>query len=144
MADESQDRAALLEGVTQFPLTGAPGGVSVIGPGAFALISGAERKTRSPVVAAAAWEKGRVVAFGHNGYLGMTSNKDAAQLLANSVRWAGRGEGVKVGVRINNALAEHLAARGFEVVRLEDVDWRTRIAGLKVVCVDAQTLRGDR
>jgi hypothetical protein len=108
------------------------------------VISGAEGKVRSPVVAAATWEKGRVVAFGHDGYLGLTSDKDAAQLLVNAVRWAGRGERVKVGVRINNALAEHLAAAGFEMVRLEDVDWRTRIAGLNVVCVDAQTLRSDR
>jgi len=143
-AGEQEDRAALLEGVKQLPATGAPGGVSVIGPQAFAVISGAEGKSRTPVVAASSWDKGRIVAFGHNGYLGLTNDPDAARLLVNAVRWAGRGEHVKVGVRISNALAEHLAAAGLEMVRLEDVDWRTRIGGLNVVCVDAQTLRADK
>src|SRR5215207_965849 len=94
---EEEDRATLLEGVKQLPLTGAPGGVSVVAPGAFAVIAGAEGKSRTPVVAAASWEKGRVVAFGHNGYLGLTSDKDVAKLLLNAVHWAGRGERPKVG-----------------------------------------------
>jgi hypothetical protein len=144
VAAEAEDRAALLAGMKRLPVTGAPGGVSVIGPNAFAVIVGGEGKSLSPVVAATTWENGRIVAFGHNGYLGLTSDEDAARLLLNAVRWAGRGDRVKVGVRISNALAEHLAAAGLDMVRLEDVDWRTRIAGLKVVCVDAQTLRADR
>jgi hypothetical protein len=118
--------------------------VSAIGPQAFAVVAGNEGKTKAAVVAATTWEKGRIVAFGHNGYLGLTGDPNAARMLVNAVRWAGRGEKVKVGVRISNALAEHLRAAGFDMVRLEDVDWRTRIAGLKVVCVDAQTLRTDK
>jgi hypothetical protein len=140
----TSDRAALIDGVKELPLTGAPGGVSVIGPRAFAVVVGKEGKAKSAVVAATEWEKGRIVAFGHNGYLGLTGEPDAARLLTNAVRWAGRGEKTKVGVRVNNALAEHLSAQGFDVVRLEGVDWLGKIAGLQVICVDAHTLRADR
>jgi len=38
-AEEEEDRVSLLEGVKQLPVTGAPGGISVIGPGAFAVIA---------------------------------------------------------------------------------------------------------
>ena len=58
------DRSAILGDTFLFPTTGAPGGVSVIGPNAFALIAGKEGKALSPVVAGTTWDKGRIIAFG--------------------------------------------------------------------------------
>lgn len=134
------DRSALVDGVKLLPLTGAPGGVSVVGPDAFAVIAGKEGKTLSSVVAAAHWEKGRVVAFGHNGYLGLTSEPDAARLLTNSVTWAAGAAKAKVGVHKNAALVELLKAQGFKVELLDGADWARKLKGLAVLCVDAHAL----
>ncbi|MEQ1860696.1 MAG: M60 family metallopeptidase [Chthoniobacteraceae bacterium] len=136
----ADDRATLLDGVNELPTTGAPGGVCAVGPEAFAVIAGKEGKTLSPVVAATRWDMGRVVAFGHNGYLGLTSDPDAARLLTNAVTWAAGGAKAKVGVRVNNALAEHLEAQGFKVERLEGIDWPLKLRGLAALCVDAHSL----
>jgi hypothetical protein len=140
----TNDRALLLGDVTLFPTTGSPGGVSVIGPNAFALVAGKDGKNLSPVVAASTWDKGRIVAFGHNGYLGLTTNPEVSQLLANAVRWTLNGTSkARVGVRTNNTLAEYLTSQGFDVIRLEGIDWLTRTGNLRVICIDAHSLRGD-
>jgi Peptidase M60, enhancin and enhancin-like/N-terminal domain of M60-like peptidases len=137
-------RTFLLGDISLLPKTGTPGGVSVIGPNAFALIAGKEGKALSPVAAVTTLEKGRVVAFGHNGYLGMTTDPDVSKLLANAVRWtSNEADKVKVGVRTNNALAEYLISEGFDVTRLEGIDWLTRTGDLSVICIDAHHLRGD-
>lgn len=140
----ADDRAALVDGVQLLPPTGAPGGVSVVGPSAFAVIAGKEGKTLSPVVAAAHWEKGRVVAFGHNGYLGLTSEPDAAKLLLNAVEWAAGPAKARVGVHKNPALAEHLRAHGFKVDSLDGADWSKKFKGLAAICVDAHALDAMR
>lgn len=140
----ADDRSALLGDAPHFPVTGSPGGVSVVGPNAFALVAGKEGKTLSPVVAATRWDRGRIVALGHNGYLGMTTNPEVSKLLANAVRWTSNGiPKAKVGVRTNNALAEFLASQGFDVVRLEGIDWLNRTRDLRVICIDAHNLRAD-
>src|SRR5262245_41730667 len=140
----TDQRDSLLGELTVIPTAGSPGGVAVIGPDAFAVIVGKEGKNLSPVVAAATWEKGRIVALGHNGYLGMTTNPEVGKLLANAVRWTSNGiPKAKVGVRTNNALAEFLASQGFDVVRLEGIDWLNRTRDLRVICIDAHNLRAD-
>jgi hypothetical protein len=140
----ADDRAALLEDAAVLPVTGSPGGVSVIGAQAFALVVGKEGKGLSPVMAATPWDKGRIVAFGHNGYLGLTTNPEVGKLLGNAVRWTSNDvPKAKVGVRTNNALAEYLMSEGFDVVRLEGIDWLTRTGDLRVICIDAHSLRSD-
>ncbi len=86
--DVSADRAALLEGVVTIGAPGSPGGVTAFGPGAFAVVGGEDGKTAlAPVVAAARFEKGRIVAFGHGGYFESFADKDTGKLLLNAVRW---------------------------------------------------------
>lgn len=90
------DRAALLRDVHSIAAPGAPGGVTAFGPGAFAVVGGKEGKdTLSAVVAAARFDKGRVVAFGHGGYFSATggeeSDKDTAALLRNALIWSAAG-----------------------------------------------------
>jgi hypothetical protein len=141
----ADDRASLLGSISVFPTTGSPGGVSVIGPNAFALVAGKEGKGLSPVVAATSWDNGRIVALGHNGYLGLTTNPEVSAFLKNAVQWTSRSlPKAKVGVRTNNALAEFLEAQGFEVTRLEGIDWLTRTEDLRVICIDGHNLRDDK
>ncbi len=83
--DPAADRAALLDGVTALEQTGIPGPVVAFGPDAFAVLTAANGEA---VVAAARFGEGRVVAFGHGGYLGAgPEGSGRARLLANAIAW---------------------------------------------------------
>jgi len=141
------DRSALLQGVGEFPATGVPGGICAFGPQAFAVIAGKDgKKAELPVVAAARWEKGRVVALGHNGYLGFFDS-GAGTLLVNAARWAA-GDATtsakpKIGVVGNASLVAHLKGAGFDAEALDGKNWNTRLANVRVVCVDAHKIQPD-
>lgn len=142
ITDPAVDRAALLNGVEQIGVPGAPGGLSVFGPHAFAVVGGKSGKeSLLPVVAATRWEKGRVVGFGHDGYLALTES-GTGKLLVNAARWvAGGATGkVKVAVRRLDKLAAHLEAAGFEVEKLSGTGWAERLSDKDVLCVEAHTL----
>lgn len=86
------DLEELISGVQKIATPGSPGRVAVFGPDAFAVVMGKAGDTVQPAVAAANHSRGRVVAFGHNGYFGRETLQevDTGRLLANSIRWAGR------------------------------------------------------
>jgi hypothetical protein len=138
----STDYDALLQGVTEITAPGAPGSVSAFGPNAFALVAGKEgRSTRSAVAAAAHWEKGRVVVFGHDGYLAAVTHEGTARLLGNAVVWVSAGKPKpRVVVRGPRILAEHLRSGGLPV---EDPgsSWLNELGRAHVLCLDARTLR---
>jgi hypothetical protein len=62
-------RDALLAGVDGIAAPGLPGPLVIFGDDAFALIVGTSDRAPAPVVAASSLGKGRIIAFGHNGYL---------------------------------------------------------------------------
>jgi hypothetical protein len=83
--------AALLAGVGQIASPGVPGAFCVFGPRAFPVVAGRiDRDLRAPVVAAAEYGRGRIVAFGHGGYFESAAVADTGRLLANAIRWAAR------------------------------------------------------
>lgn len=143
--DLNADRAALLHGVSEISAPGVPGGVSVFGLQAFAVVGGKEgRKSLLPVVAAAHWEKGRVVAFGHNGYLGDHAESGTGALLVNAVRWAAGAKAKPRVATFNNAgLAAYLKTGGLDATEIEGKDWSRKLSGVDVVCVDAHKLAAD-
>lgn len=57
------DLNVLLDGVAEIGAPGVPGPLCVYGPSAFPVIVGAADGVRAPVVAAAHWSAGRVVAL---------------------------------------------------------------------------------
>ncbi len=138
------DRAALLQSVSEIGAPGVPGGVCAFGPQAFAIFAGRDgRKALLPVVAAARWEKGRIIAFGHNGYLTATDS-GSATLLANSARWtAGDQPKPKVAVIKNSGLAARLQSAGLEVESIDARDWSGRLAPFGTVYVDAHKLSAE-
>ncbi len=88
IADHEADRATLLDGVHSIAAPGWPGCLAVYGDDAFAVVvGGAQGKNRAPVVAAGSLDKGRIVAFGHNGYFSAMDTADTGKLFVNSVRW---------------------------------------------------------
>ncbi|MBM4086380.1 MAG: hypothetical protein FJ272_16465, partial [Planctomycetes bacterium] len=87
------DLASLLDGVTEIAAPGVPGSLCVFGEQAFPVVTGKAGKFQEPVVAAARLGAGRVVAFGHDGYLNADALAAAGtgRLMLNAVRWAGGG-----------------------------------------------------
>ena len=88
------DRAALVEGVGEIAAPGAPGSLAIYGPEAEAIVVGETGGgAQVAVVGAARAGKGRIVAFGHNGYFGGEALREAdtGRLLLNAARWAAGG-----------------------------------------------------
>ncbi len=88
--DASGVRASLLAGVTDIASPGVPGPLAVFGDRATTIVAGEFRGVRAPVVAAAAVDSGRVVAFGHTGYLGREAlnTGQTGVLMRNAITWA--------------------------------------------------------
>ena len=102
-AAAASDRAALLAGVGTIAAPGIPGSVSVYGKDAFPVVLGRVGRHYAPVIAAGRLGRGRVVAFGHNGYFGKEAlaSGDTGRLFANAVRWAAGGKQTpRVAVRV--------------------------------------------
>ena len=73
---------------------GIPGPIALTGADAFAVIGGRTREqTMFAVVAAAVYGKGRVVAFGHNGYFSKKTLEanDTNRLVTNAMAFAAAG-----------------------------------------------------
>jgi hypothetical protein len=115
---DADGRQTLLEGVRSIAAPGAPGPLSLVGQGAFAVVEGRSGRDRmAAVVAAGTLGKGRVVAFGHTGYLDAESLEavDTGRLMQNAVRWAGKVDAPRVVVVRAKGTAVYLEKHGFKV-----------------------------
>ncbi len=116
-AQSPEDLAALRDGVGSIARPGVPGPVVLFGPDAFAVARVQDGSTERAVVGASRWGGGRVVLFGHGGYLGRGSLQtgDTGQLLRNALGWAAEVEAPRVGVLRSRELAAWLREQGFAV-----------------------------
>ncbi|MEK7470240.1 MAG: M60 family metallopeptidase [Planctomycetota bacterium] len=131
------DAKALLEGVKEIAGPGAPGTVATWGPKAFPVVLAGDAWEKVPVVAAAQFGRGRVVAFAHDGYgsADAMEKADTGTLMLNAVRWAaGTARKLKVGV-VGSDLAAFLNAKSIEAVKIEPAKAALSLGGLDVVCV---------
>jgi hypothetical protein len=111
------DLEALLADVREIAAPGTPGSLAVYGEQAFPLVAGAVGSGLfEPAVAAARLGAGRMVAFGHDGFLHDPATLqvgDTGVFLRNVFTWlAGGKAGARIGVIGINRLAESLQARG--------------------------------
>ncbi len=137
----SADWESLTEGVEAIGQAGIPGPLLVFGEKAFPVIAAPTRAGGAEALAAAArFEKGRVVAFGHGGYLN-PKVKGMKGFLPQILGWlAPRGQGEappRVAVRRLRQLADRVAALGYSVEALR-LDSASRP---DVVIVDGGALR---
>ena len=88
--------AALRKDVEAIGVAGVPGPLCVLGDDAFPIVVARSHGRPVPLVAAATYGSGRLVAFGHGGYFGrVLETADTGRLLRNAVAWAGRGKRVR-------------------------------------------------
>ncbi len=141
-------RTSLLKGVAEIAAPGAPGPLVVFGEHAFVVAVGKSegKDIQLPVVAAGDLGKGRVVAFGHTGYLDKDVLKvaDTAVLIENSLRWASRQDHPRVGIVGDAGLAGALKARGWNTTELSAQGWESNLKSLDVVCVSQGSLDEKR
>lgn len=143
-------RQTIVAGVNTIARPGVPGPLVVFGPDAFVVAAApTDQGVDHPVVAGAAWGRGRVVAFGHGGFFSADALRtgDTASLLANAVTWA-RGETAllampNVGVVEASAVADLLEARGMTVQRLARHELTTAIDDVDVLVADERHYRDN-
>ncbi|MHC5033119.1 MAG: M60 family metallopeptidase [Planctomycetota bacterium] len=129
--------AALRQDVKAIGVAGVPGPLCVLGDDAFPVVVALANRRPVPIVAAATYGRGRLVAFGHGGYLGrVLETADTGRLLRNAVGWAGRGK--RVGVLRNKYVRDFLEAEA-----LEGGDWMRRMHKLDVVVADGSRLTDE-
>ncbi|MBT3267019.1 hypothetical protein HN371_07710 [Candidatus Poribacteria bacterium] len=143
VASEAGPREVLLEGVNEIHAPGVPGPLSVFGPDATVVAVGqATRGVSAPVVATTLLGAGRVVAFGHTGYLTPDDATDTGRLLLNAARWAAgeAGQRPEVGVYGSPRLLRLLRDADFVPRELSQDDLSSALDGLSVICVGAHEL----
>ena len=143
---QSAERAKLLAGVSVVPKLGAPGPIAIWSPHAFPVIatSGEKGKGETAIVAAAGFEKGRIVLFGHNSYLdpGNGNEMSVGALLLNSVKWSTSKQ--KPRVVTNDSKSEaFLKSKGFEVKKLAGGPEKKNIHGFDVLVINAQSITAE-
>jgi len=131
-------RETLLDGVREIAAPGVPGPLCVFGEKAVPVVVGQSGSNlQEPVVAVGFMGKGRVVAFGHTGYLDAQTLEiaDTERLLVNAIRWAAQKANPSVALRRNREVAKVLGAKGLKAVSLDGEDWLSGIDRFDVICV---------
>ncbi len=134
----------LLEGVQTIDAPGLPGPIAVFGDEAFVVVTPRTKSDSQPaqaVVAAARWGEGRVVVFGHGGFLAATGH-DTPRLLANTARWCANQEGTLRVWGATAAILEALAAHNIPV-EIVTGNWREHLGGLDLLVLDTHKLEAE-
>ena len=99
-SEHAPEQAALLANVEDLKRPGRalPGEVIAFGSEAFLVATGGAGDGQRGVIGAAAYGKGRVVAFGHSSYFGNWDvDQSGATFLANALRWSTALENPRIG-----------------------------------------------
>lgn len=129
------DLSATTDGVTKVASPGIPGTVAILDNRGFPILAGKEDGQWRPVAAGSRLEKGRVVAFGHDSYLGAgtSGEADTGQLLKNVFAWASGKANPRVGYFAGRGHEATLAKLGLTGVAVTS----DRLSAADVVMVDA-------
>ena len=138
----------LTKGVEGIPQSGVPGPLCVFGDNAAAVIAGKNGNQLAPVLAAAKFGKGRVVAFGHGGYLSsdmFSKSPDCERLAKNILDWLGNNrKEVRIAVVDNSKLADHLTSLDYDVQALRNLTDPEATGKFQILIMDAARLPEDQ
>lgn len=135
-----EDIAWLTTGVVKIAKPGVPGPIACVSENSFPVILGKAGGFDQAVIAAARFGKGKIVAFGHNGFMEKPAceEADTPKLLANAAKWAARsprsGKAKPVaGLVFALDMAKPLEQLGFEVKFLGCPGWKDRIGEIDLL-----------
>ena len=135
------ERSKILEGVKSVPKSGAPGPIGIWGQIAFPILSAPDKDgVEIAVAAAAAYQKGRFILFGHNSFLAGGEGGDHGKLMENCVKWVGNKEKPRVGLKGVTAL-NFYKQRGFNAETFASVD-KKNLSDYDVVIINLQSVTG--
>lgn len=138
-------RESMIEHVAEVAAPGIPGPLVLAGENAFPIVAGKQGKAQHAVIAGATAGQGRIVAFGHTGYLdaGVLKVADTGLLFDRCIRWAaGDRGGPTIGVLGDAKLAEALRARGFNAAEFSGLR-PPDLAVFNAVCIPTHRLRDE-
>ncbi|MGV3616661.1 MAG: M60 family metallopeptidase [Fimbriimonas sp.] len=129
------DLAALTDGVKTVASPGIPGTVAILDDRGFPFLAGKEEGQWRPVAAGSRLERGRMVVFGHDGYLsdGSAQSGDTGRLLRNAFVWAAGKASPRVGYfpgRGHEAMLARIGLSGIQITA-------NGLSGADVVVADA-------
>ena len=145
---KAQDRAILLEGVTEATAPGGiPGDFVVFGERAFVVLTGRTGSARLPVIAATRYGKGRALAAGHEAFFGGAALKspETVRLTENIARWVSGKPltGLRVGLLNQDAaLRDALNKAGCQARTLQASDLPEALKNLDLLWLDQASLDG--
>jgi Peptidase M60, enhancin and enhancin-like/N-terminal domain of M60-like peptidases len=141
-SDEA-DRARLLEGVAEIMAPGIPGTLCIFGDTAFPVVVGkVGGDGQAPVCVASRLGRGRVVAFGHDGYASAAAVADegTGKLYANAIGWAAGDAQPSVAIYRRGGMAQALRDRGFAASDVDGPEWWTKLDRHNVLIADLETV----
>lgn len=140
--EKGTDAVAITRDVHEIAAPGVPGPLVLFGANAFPIVVGRESKDIvMPVVAGTTLGNGRIVAFGHGGYLEAAAMKtlDTGKLIVNAIRWAAGKESPRILVAGNEGLAKELSSRGLNARDLKG-EWEKDLPWTDVLIVQTHGL----
>lgn len=151
-AVEMDTYTTLIQNVKGLAVTGAPGPLSVFGKDATPILCGGKAGNEAALVAAAKAGKGRIVAFGHNGYFGSDTldTADTSRLMINAITWAANTDVKEIqsiqiatlqGDGNGASLAKYLSGKGFRGTEIARANMESALSAVSVLCLDVGTLR---
>lgn len=131
--DFNQHRTQILNNVNNIINIGVPGNIAVFGSQSFGLFHDG---SYNPKIAAGSVGKGKVVVFGHPGYLNFTyDGADTGQLYLNIVRWLADTQSFEVRIISNiSETVTWLIGKGFTNVTYY-TDWYNHLANVQVAVI---------
>jgi hypothetical protein len=137
-------RVALLEGVSVAPRLDAQGPVAIYGASAFPLLVVADEKSTQAVAAAGLAGKGRVVIFGHTGYLDSEpqADGDLGRLMVNALKWCGGKARPRIGMA-GGKLGPFLEQQGLRAEKIAGPLKKSALSGYDVVVANVGALNNE-
>lgn len=115
---ENEHQKFILSGVTAVLKTRTPGSISLLNEKTFPILAGENGGTLRPHVAGVEYGEGRIVAFSHSSFYlveDLENTSDNIRLVINSVNWARKSGGKKIGIRGKKGIGNVLREHGFDV-----------------------------
>lgn len=133
-------REKLLQGVTTVPKSGAPGPVAIWGNLAFPILAAPDKDgVEHAVAAGAGYGTGRMILFGHNGYIEDDQGGDHGKLIENCVKWLSKKEKPRLGLK-NIKSPEFYKGHGFNVKVIKGNLSSKELRDCDVVVLNMQTV----